>query len=349
MPRLAGRGAGHTVCLKSVEKAAKLGAMPRLLTAILCAVFLQAPPVAAPAAAQQNHISIGTGGVTGVYYPTGGAICRRVNEDRKLHGFRCWVESTNGSIDNIEAIRAGELQFGVVQSDWQFHAFNGSSSFKEAGAYSDLRSVFSIYPEPVTIVAREDAEVAVLSDLRGRRVNIGSKGSGARATWEVLEQALPWSREDFAEVTELDAIDTGDALCAGEIDAYFWVVGHPSTLTQETLASCPANLVEVTGAGADVLIDKHPFYTAVTIPAGLYNDNDAVRTFGVAATLVTSSNVSADRVYTLVKAIFSDLDAFKLLHPAFADLDPKRMLTESLSAPLHEGAEKAYRELGLMD
>ena len=253
----------------------------------------------APAQAQQKFISIGTGGVTGVYYPTGGAICRRVNESRKSHGFRCWVESTNGSIDNIEAIRAGELQFGVVQSDWQFHAYNGSSSFAAEGAYGDLRAVFSIYPEPVTIVARADASAGNLADLKGKRVSIGNLGSGARATWEVLEDALPWSRADFSRVFELDAIDIGDALCAGDIDAYFWVVGHPSSLTQETLSSCEANLVSVTGGAVDNLVAEFPFYSKVTIPAGTYDDVPAVETFGVTATLVTSSKVPVDEVYTL--------------------------------------------------
>ncbi len=303
----------------------------------------------AAANAQQKFMSIGTGGVTGVYYPTGGAICRQVNEARKSHGFRCWVESTNGSIDNVKAIRSGELHFGVVQSDWQFHAYNGSSGFQADGPFSELRSVFSIYPEPVTIVARADARAAILSDLKGKRVNIGSIGSGARGTWEVLEEALPWDRGDFARATELDAIDTGDALCAGEIDAYFWVVGHPSTLTQETLSSCDANLVEVTGPVADGLVAEHSFYSATTIPAGMYDNARAIRTFGVAATLVTSSEVSAQSVYTLAKAVLGNLDAFKLLHPAFANLDPADMVASSLSAPLHDGAVTAYRELGLMD
>lgn len=316
---------------------------------IVFAAFIWLSMPGAPAQAQQKFISIGTGGVTGVYYPTGGAICRRVNESRKSHGFRCWVESTNGSIDNIEAIRTGELQFGVVQSDWQFHAYNGSSTFASKGAYGDLRAVFSIYPEPVTIVARADAAAVSLADLKGKRVNIGNLGSGARGTWEVLEAALPWSRADFSKVLELDAIDIGDALCAGDIDAYFWVVGHPSSLTQETLASCDANLLAVAGEAVDSLVAEYPFYSTTTIPAGTYDDVPAIETFGVAATLVTSSNVPAEEVYTLAKAVLGDLDAFKLLHPAFANLDAGSMVSDGLSAPLHEGAERAFRELGLIN
>ncbi|MGR3518992.1 MAG: TAXI family TRAP transporter solute-binding subunit, partial [Roseovarius sp.] len=99
----------------------------------------------APAAQAEEFITIGTGGVTGVYYPTGGAICRLVNKGRKDHGIRCSVESTGGSIYNIKTIRAGELEFGVAQSDWQYHAYNGTSKFSDEGAFKGLRAVFSVH------------------------------------------------------------------------------------------------------------------------------------------------------------------------------------------------------------
>lgn len=300
------------------------------------------------AGAEQKFVSIGTGGVTGVYYPAGGAICRRVNEHRKRHGFRCWVEPTNGSIDNVKAVRSGELHFGIVQSDWQFHAYNGSSMFADDGAFTELRSVFSIHPEPVTILARADAAIEDLADLRGRRVNIGHLGSGARATWEVLEAVLPWGRADFASISELQAVDTGEALCNNRIDAYFQVLGHPSAMTEETLSSCASNLVHVTGPAVDNLMSLHPFYSRTTIPAGLYDNQQAIRTFGVRATLVTTSAVSVEEVYAVAKAVLGDIEAFKMLHPAFANLDGAQMIKQNLTAPLHPGAVMAYRELNLM-
>jgi TRAP transporter TAXI family solute receptor len=204
-------------------------------------------------AAEQQFVSIGTGGVTGVYYPTGGAICRLVNKDRREHGIRCSVESTGGSIYNINTIRAGELEFGVAQSDWQYHAFHGTSKFEEAGPFEGLRAVFSVHAEPVTILARDDSEVQNITDLKGKRLNIGNPGSGTRGTWDVIEEALGWTRDDLRLAAELKSSETGQALCDDKIDAYFWLVGHPSALTEETLSSCDAHLVNATGEA----IERH--------------------------------------------------------------------------------------------
>ncbi|MEO1709161.1 MAG: TAXI family TRAP transporter solute-binding subunit [Pseudomonadota bacterium] len=301
---------------------------------------------AGAATAQQRFISIGTGGVTGVYYPTGGAICRLVNKDRKKHGIRCSAESTGGSIYNINTIRQGELEFGVAQSDWQYHAYNGTSKFKDQGPFKDLRAVFSVHPEPVTIIARDGTGISDIKDLKGKAVNIGNPGSGTRGTWEVMEQALGWQRSDLKLAAELKSAETGQALCDGKIDAYFWLVGHPSALTQETLSTCKANLVSATGPAIDKLVADNSFYRVATIPAGMYNNKSDITTFGVGATFVSSAKVPADVVYVVVKAVFDNFDQFKKLHPAFANLNEEEMVTDSLSAPLHDGAAKYYKERG---
>ncbi len=309
---------------------------------------LAAGLAASAAAQEQRFFSIGTGGVTGVYYPTGGAICRLVNKNRKEHGLRCSAESTGGSIYNINTIRAGELEFGVAQSDWQYHAYNGTSKFEEQGAFEDLRAVFSVHPEPVTILARGDAGIDNITDLTGKRVNIGNPGSGTRGTWEVIEEALGWERSDLRLAAELKSSETGQALCDDKIDAYFWLVGHPSALTQETLASCDAKLVNATGEAIEALVANRPYYRTATIPAGMYGDNPDVTTFGVGATFVTSAEVPDEIVYTVVKAVFDNFEEFKALHPAFAHLSEEQMIKDSLSAPLHPGAEKYYKERGWM-
>ncbi|MEO0798809.1 MAG: TAXI family TRAP transporter solute-binding subunit [Pseudomonadota bacterium] len=301
---------------------------------------------AGAATAQQRFISIGTGGVTGVYYPTGGAICRLVNKDRKKHGIRCSAESTGGSIYNINTIRQGELEFGVAQSDWQYHAYNGTSKFKDQGPFKDLRAVFSVHPEPVTIIARDGTGISDIKDLKGKAVNIGNPGSGTRGTWEVMEQALGWQRSDLKLAAELKSAETGQALCDGKIDAYFWLVGHPSALTQETLSTCKANLVSATGPAIEKLVADNSFYRVATIPAGMYNNKSDITTFGVGATFVSSAKVPADVVYVVVKAVFDNFDQFKKLHPAFANLNEEEMVTDSLSAPLHDGAAKYYKERG---
>ena len=306
--------------------------------------------VAAPALAADTFISIGTGGVTGVYYPTGGAICRMMAKTRKETGIRCAVESTGGSVYNINAIRSGELEFGVAQSDWQFHAFNGSSKFEEQGKFEGLRAVFSIHPEPFTVVARADAGISNFEDLKGKRVNVGNPGSGQRGTMEVLMEASGWTMDDFAVASELQAAEQSQALCDNNIDAMVYTVGHPSGSIQEATTACDAVLVNVTGDAVDQLVADNPFYRTATIPGGMYRGNDTdTNTFGVGATLVTSADVPEDVVYNLVKSVFTDIDAFRGLHPAFANLDPKQMANDGLSAPLHPGAEKFYREAGLIE
>jgi TRAP transporter TAXI family solute receptor len=301
-----------------------------------------------PAQSQQQFISIGTGGVTGVYYPTGGAICRLVNKNRKEHGIRCSAESTGGSIYNINTIRAGELEFGVAQSDWQYHAYHGTSKFEDQGKFEGLRAVFSVHPEPVTIIAHDDSGISNITDFKGKRVNIGNPGSGTRGTWEVIEAALGWERSDLKLAAEMKSAETGQAVCDRKIDAYFWLVGHPSALTQESLSTCDAHLVNATGDAIDKLVADNSFYRTATIPAGMYNNESDVATFGVGATFVTRADVPDEVVYVVVKAVFDNFDNFKKLHPAFGNLKPEEMISDSLSAPLHDGAAKYYKERGWM-
>ena len=301
-----------------------------------------------PAQSQQQFISIGTGGVTGVYYPTGGAICRLVNKNRKEHGIRCSAESTGGSIYNINTIRAGELEFGVAQSDWQYHAYHGTSKFEDQGKFEGLRAVFSVHPEPVTIIAHDDSGISNITDFKGKRVNIGNPGSGQRGTWEAIEAALGWERSDLKLAAEMKSAETGQAVCDRKIDAYFWLVGHPSALTQESLSSCDAHLVNATGDAIDKLVADNSYYRTATIPAGMYNNESDVTTFGVGATFVTNADVPDEVVYVVVKAVFDNFDNFKKLHPAFGNLNPEEMISDSLSAPLHDGAAKYYKERGWM-
>ena len=299
-------------------------------------------------AAEQQFISIGTGGVTGVYYPTGGAICRLVNRNRKEHGIRCSAESTGGSIYNINTIRAGELEFGVAQSDWQYHAYNGTSKFKNKGKFSKLRAVFSVHPEPVTIIARDDSGINNITDFKGKRVNIGNPGSGTLGTWEVIEKAMGWKRTDLKLAAQMKSAETGQAMCDGKIEGYFWLVGHPSALTQESLASCATHLVNAISPEIDKLVADNSYYRIAKIPAGMYNNKKEIVTFGVGATFVTSADVPDKVVYTVVKAVFDNFGQLKKLHPAFANLNEKEMITDSLSAPLHPGAIKYYKERGWM-
>jgi len=309
------------------------------------ALFTQA----ATAASEQTFVTIGTGGVTGVYYPTGGAICRLVNKARKRHHIRCSVESTGGSVYNINTIRAGELDMGVAQSDWQYHAYNGSGkkSFIEAGPFKELRAVFSVHAEPVTIIARRDANIKNVQDLVGKRVNIGNPGSGTEATWNVMWKALGHTNGDLKLAAQLKSAETPGALCDNKIDALFWLVGHPNGLSKEATTTCDANLVNVSGPAIDKLVADNSFYRKAVIPGGMYrgNPNDT-QTFGVGATFVSSTRTPERVIYEVVKAVFENFSTFKKLHPAFRNLKESEMIRDSLSAPLHAGALKYYKERG---
>ena len=300
-------------------------------------------------AQDQQFISIGTGGVTGVYYPTGGAICRLVNRDRKEHGIRCAVESTGGSVYNINTIKAGELEFGVAQSDWQFHAFNGTSKFSD-NPFPDVRAMFSVHPEPFTLIVRADSGIEGFEGLKGKRVNVGNPGSGQRATMEVVMDAFGMSMDDFSLATEYKGSEMAKEICDNNIDAMIYTIGHPAAAIKEATTTCDVKLVSVTGAPIDKLVADNPYYRVATIPGGMYAGTDGdTTTFGVGATFVTSASVSDDVAYVVAKAVMSNLDDFRGLHPAFANLDAAQMISDGLSAPLHPGAEKAYKELGLMD
>ena len=300
----------------------------------------------APAAAQQKFMTIGTGGVTGVYYAAGGAICRLVNKDRAKHNIRCSVESTGGSVFNVNTIKGGELDLGFAQSDVQFEAFKGVGQFK-AGAYPELRSVFSVHPEPFTVVGRKEANATRFEDFKGKRFNVGNPGSGTRASMEELLTALGWKIGDFSLASELKADEHGPALCDGKIDGFFYAVGHPSANIQDPTTTCGAKLVSLSGPAVDKLMAGKPYYAKATIPAGLYPNNpQATETYGVLATVVASTKTPAESVYQVVKAVFDNFDEFKKLHPALANLKAEDMVKNGVSAPLHEGASRYYKEKG---
>ncbi|WP_410219418.1 TAXI family TRAP transporter solute-binding subunit [Paracoccus sp. (in: a-proteobacteria)] len=321
--------------------------MSKLKPILMGSVFaLAASPVLAQ---QEQFITIGTGGQTGVYYVVGQSICRLVNRETAETGLRCTAPATGGSIDNINQIKSGGMTMGVAQSDWQYHAYNGSSDY-EGDAFEDLRAVFAVHPEPFTVVARADSDVTNFEDLKGKRVNVGNPGSGSRGTFEVVLEAMGMSMSDFALTSELRPAEQSAALGDNQVDAITYTVGHPNGSIQEATSTVEARLVTVAGESIDQLVEEHPYYSKVTIPGGMYANNDEdTETFGVKATFVTSAAVPEETVYQVVKAVFDNFDRFKGLHPAFATLEPEEMISDGNSAPLHPGAERYYREQGWIE
>lgn len=301
------------------------------------------------ATAQERFITIGTGGQTGVYFVVGQSIARLVNRGSDDHGLKVTAPSTGGSIANINAIKAGDMDMGVAQSDWQFHAYNGTSQF-EGDQFENLRAVFSVHGEPFNVIARSDSGIETFDDLKGKRVNIGNPGSGQRATMEVVMDAKGWTLDDFALASELKPAEQAAALGDNKVDAIIYTVGHPNGSIQEAVSTIDATLIPVDGDAIQGLIDDNPYYAAATVPGGMYKGTDSdVNTFGVKATFVTSADVPDDVVYEVVKAVFENFDRFKRLHPAFENLEEEEMISAGLSAPLHDGAAQYYQERGWIE
>lgn len=296
--------------------------------------------------AAETFVTIGTGGQTGVYYVVGQSICQLVNRDSAKTGLKCNAPSTGASVANLNSIAAKEMDMGIAQSDWQYHAYNGSSSF-EGKKNDKIRAIFSLHPEPFTVMARTDANIKSFDDLKAKRVNVGDPGSGTRATMNVILAAKGWTDKDFKVASELKPAEMASVMCDNNLDAITYNVGHPNGALKEAAASCDAKLVPVTGPEIDKLVADHSYYAKATIPGGLYKGSDEpTETFGVYATLVTSADVDSDKVYNVTKAVFDNFDRFKRLHPAFENLKQEEMIKNALSAPLHEGAVRYYKEKG---
>ncbi|WP_192034744.1 TAXI family TRAP transporter solute-binding subunit [Halomonas sp. YLGW01] len=298
-----------------------------------------------PAAAQVEPptLTIGTASPSGVYYRTGRAICRVIEVP-------CLAVGTGGSVANLEAVREGRLPMALAQSDAQYRAVKGLEEFAGAGPDTDLRSVFSLHSEPFTLVVRRRAGIDRFQDLPGHAINLGNPGSGQRGTMEVVMDTVGWTRSDFAQASGLPADQQAFELCHGNIEAMVYTVGHPNRSVGNAIRLCDARIIGVEGDVIEALLAAHPYYSRATIPAGLYGpDQPAIATFGVRATLIASRDTDPGLVYDTVKAVFEHLPRFKDHHPAFAELTPTLMIQEGLSAPLHEGALRYYREQGWLD
>jgi TRAP transporter TAXI family solute receptor len=294
-------------------------------------------------AGAKEIIYLGTADATGVYFPTGGAICRLFNTRTGQHDTRCKVKMTGGSSDNLAALARGDIALAIIQSDVQF-----AEAKKAKSGFTGLRSVMSLYSEPFTVVVSPQSGITQLADLKGKRVFFGGSGSGIRKTMQSLIRSFGWRWEDFLHQEDTPLQAQIEAFCNGKIDALIHMAGHPNNALREITTQCDARLLSMQETEIKKLLEENPAYMPATIPAGMYAGNDQpVQTFGVKATLVSSDQVPLEVVYEAVKSLFLRLDDFKTLHPVFATLDAKEMARSANYAPLHRGAEKYYQEAGL--
>ena len=294
-----------------------------------------------------ERITIGTGGLTGTYYPTGAAICRMVNKLSKDVKIRCSVEATQASVYNINSINNSELDLGIAQSDVVYQASRGNGQFK-GKQVKKLRSVMAIYPELLTFVTRADSNIKSLKDIKNKRINIGNKGSGTEGTVLTLFKENNIKKSQLKYAGSLNAVSMPDALRDNKIDAYFYIVGHPNANIKIATDASDAKIIPLKGQTINSLLKKYPYFAKASIPAGMYkNNNKKIETFGVKAVLVASTDVKDETIYELVKVILENFESFKKLHPVYANIT-KASLLDGLSAPLHKGAKKYFKEAGLL-
>jgi len=310
--------------------------------AVLAVIGLACAPIT-----NRPDVVIGTASPTGIYYPLGGSICRLLNLDTARHGLRCSEEPSSGSVTNIESLRRGRLDIGIVPSDVLADAVAGQGSFISRGPTTELRILFAGPDEMLTVVARKELGIRTVAEVRGTRINIGNPGSRQRANIDRVMAVLGLRRSDFVDVRELSAVEQNRAFCVKELDVIVYSVGHPNGLIQDVARTCHGMLVDVSGPAIDRMLSEYREYERTVIPGGTYSDNPAdVRTFGVRAVVVTSRRVSDTMAYEITRAVFDNFDAFRRLHPAFETLSVADMVHASGRAPVHAGAMRYYRERG---
>jgi TRAP transporter TAXI family solute receptor len=323
----------------------RIGAALALATLVLAGVS------AAPARSADMVVATGEKGA--LYHQVGRAICRflrRRAEDLTCLPLPTAAGDTTESIANLNNVRGGAVELGLAQADTQFHAVNHSGPFEFMdNTYENLRTVFSLYSQEFTLLARADSGIRSIDDLKGRRVNIGNPGSAERQLMEQVMAAKGWSDEDFLLTEELPSTQQSLAFCHDRVQAMVYNVAHPDATVRRVAELCDAVIIPVKGPAIDKLVSERAYYTHSSVPGGLYARNpEPVATFGVTATLVSSIDVDAETIYAIVKTVFDNFDAFKAAHPSFSDLEPAQMVQDGLSAPLHHGALRYYNEKGMM-
>ena len=295
-----------------------------------------------------EFITIGTGSVTGIYYATGGAICRLVNKYKNNNSpIKCSIESTEGSLYNLTAVNNKDFDFAIVQSDILYQASHNKNNFKNS-SYSKVKSIMAIYPELLTLVTKKDANINTIMDIKNKRINLGSSGSGNETTALTLFNEIGLTKNDLKEASSYNASEMSDALKNNKIDGYFYMVGHPTSTIKDSSSSVNIKIIPIENEITNKLIEKYPYFTKGNIPGGIYKGQvEDIPTFGVKAVLVVNEKVNEKIVYALVKAVLENFDEFKKLHPAYSNIT-KESLLEGLSTPLHEGAKKYYEEIGLI-
>jgi len=296
-----------------------------------------------------SHMLLGTGSVRGVYFPIGGVICRLLNRHKSLHRIRCSLESTGGSIYNLRELREGNFDLVVAQSDWQYHAYNGSSTFKEDGANKDLRAVFALEPDPLALIVQQDSEIQNFDDLENRSVSFGYARSLQHRIINDLLAAKGWDDNNFKVVRRMSDTKQIGELCGSRVEAILLLGSSLDDYLKRVPEDCKLRFVPLDGPEISGIIEEKPYYRTGEILKGRYLDTKKdVKSFGLGATFVALESTSPKAIYHVVKEIVENFKDFQSLHPSLKSLSKKELPYAGISAPLHPGAIRYYREARLL-
>ncbi|WP_395877412.1 TAXI family TRAP transporter solute-binding subunit [Ehrlichia muris] len=298
----------------------------------------------------KQYILIGTGSMTGVYYPIGGSICRFMTTDYGKDDSKviCSISSTTGSVYNLNSIRYSNMDVGIVQSDLEYYAYNGLGFYEKMPPMDNLRILASLHREYITIVVRKDSGISVIDDIKGKRVNIGSPGTGVRVAMSKLLKEKGWTRRDFSVMAELKSSEQAQALCDNKIDVMVDVIGHPNASIQEASATCNITFIPLDDKLIADLHAKYPYYQRDIINGKLYNNPSDIQTVSVKASLITTTELSDDLAYKIVKSIVTHLRELRGITGALKTLTLQDMAKSDIT-PMHDGAKRYYKEIGAIE
>lgn len=332
----------------------------KLLKQITLALALSGLVPSMAIAQEISFFTIGTGGTAYTYYPVGGMIANAISKppgSRECgEGGSCGVDnliasavSSRGSVDNINAINSGLRNSGFTQSDVAYWAYTGTGTMEGKEPMENLRAIAALFSEHIHLVVKADSGIESVADLKGKAISLDEPGSGTYVDALLILESHGMSIDDIT-AEELKGGAAAEALRNGKIDAFFVVAGYPTGAITELASAVPIKLVPIAGEGAEALTSKYGFFSVSDIPADTYEGVAATSTVAVGAQWITSSGEDEELVYNITKAMWNE-ESRKLFDNGHAK--GKTITSESaldgIGIPLHAGAEKFYKEAGLLN
>lgn len=298
-------------------------------------------------AEEKARVVISSGNITGVYYPTAGAICREINT--KDDSITCLVRASNGSFQALSELREGNSNMAIVQSDVANDAYLSTGLMDKEEKFTELRAIAALYDDIFTIIVREDSDIKTTNDIKGRKISYGNSGSGTFSMFNALMKIKDWQLSDFTQVLAVSPSDQPEALCSKEIDVVLFSAAHPNGTIKEIFNNCDARIIALSQSEINKLIENNSSYKHALIPAKLYRNNPEITSISSKATLLTTTRMTNNMAYNITKQMNVNIKELHKMHPVLNHLKASELPLIEGNIPLHVGAKKYYIEAGLLE